>query len=106
MASFTEIHALGVIHGDVRPENILVSEEEGKVWVIDFEFAEILVDGDGDADSKVAEEIIALNDMLADVKRRRALGDGASLPPTSATVKEEERRRVAKRKEIIPQKHY
>lgn len=33
-----KIHALGVLHGDIRRENILV-DEYGKVWVIDFGFA-------------------------------------------------------------------
>jgi len=101
LASFKEIHALGVIHGDVRPENILVSEEVGKVWVIDFEFAEFLVDGDGDADSKAAKEMIAVKNVLEDLKRRQGSWDGVAVSPTSTTVKEEERHRVAKCREII-----
>ena len=84
MAAFEEIHALGVIHGDVRSENIIISQE-GKVWIIDFEFAEILGDGNGDASSKVAEEMIALKDMLKDIKRSRV-----ALLSTSESLKEED----------------
>jgi thiamine kinase-like enzyme len=32
------IHALGVIHGDIRLDNILIGKD-GKVWFIDFETA-------------------------------------------------------------------
>ena len=34
--AFHSIHALGVFHGDVRKENILVREDES-VMIIDFE---------------------------------------------------------------------
>jgi RIO-like serine/threonine protein kinase len=38
LSAFDEIHNLGILHGDVRPENILVGVDGG-VWVIDFEFS-------------------------------------------------------------------
>ena len=34
--ALTAIHKLGVIHGDIRPANILVGND-GTVWFIDFE---------------------------------------------------------------------
>ena len=36
---YDNIHQLGVVHNDVRRENVLISEPEGSVWVIDFEHA-------------------------------------------------------------------
>ena len=43
LRAFDEIHYLGVLHGDVRPENILVGRDGG-VWIIDFEFSQIFKD--------------------------------------------------------------
>jgi RIO-like serine/threonine protein kinase len=40
LQAFDEIHSLGVMHNDVRRENILVSQSEGSVWIIDFERSE------------------------------------------------------------------
>lgn len=40
--AFRQIHARGVLHGDVRPENILVRPDQSVV-VIDFEMSEVLV---------------------------------------------------------------
>lgn len=40
--AFHAIHSLGVYHGDVRAENILVAKDGKTTWVIDFEFAEIV----------------------------------------------------------------
>jgi len=36
--AFDEIHHHGVVHNDVRPDNILISPDE-TIWVIDFECA-------------------------------------------------------------------
>jgi RIO-like serine/threonine protein kinase len=43
MKSFEAIHGLNVLHGDIRPENILVGTD-GAVWIIDFEFSYIPID--------------------------------------------------------------
>jgi serine/threonine protein kinase len=39
LEAFDNIHQLGVVHNDVRPENILVAQPEGSVWIVDFEYA-------------------------------------------------------------------
>jgi tRNA A-37 threonylcarbamoyl transferase component Bud32 len=49
--AFKEIHSRGVLHGDVRAENILV-REDNSVVLIDFELSEI----DADKETLKAEE--------------------------------------------------
>jgi serine/threonine protein kinase len=39
LEAFDNIHQLGVVQNDVRPENILIAQPEGSVWIVDFEFA-------------------------------------------------------------------
>ena len=39
MDVFDNIHRLGVVHNDVRSENVLVAQPDGSVWVVDFEHA-------------------------------------------------------------------
>jgi len=41
LKAFKQIHARGVLHGDVRPENILVRPDQSVV-VIDFEMSELM----------------------------------------------------------------
>jgi serine/threonine protein kinase len=82
LAAFEAIHALNVIHGDVRPANILVAEEGNKVWIIDFEDGEILADGDDEIRSDISNEIEAVNEMLRDIKKSRG-GAGCLLLPES-----------------------
>ena len=69
LAAFEEIHNLNVVHGDVRPANILVAEDGNKVWIIDFEDGQILADGDAARESKVADEMEAVHGMLYDIKK-------------------------------------
>ena len=38
------IHSLQVIYGDVRAENILIGKDNKSVWIVDFEFSEILTE--------------------------------------------------------------
>jgi len=40
--AFEAIHGLNALHGDIRPENILVGD--GAVWIIDFEYSYIIMD--------------------------------------------------------------
>jgi RIO-like serine/threonine protein kinase len=36
--AYTAIHELGICHGDIRPNNIVVGENNS-VWILDFEYA-------------------------------------------------------------------
>jgi RIO-like serine/threonine protein kinase len=69
LAAFEEIHNLNVVHGDVRPINILVAGHGNKVWIIDFEDGQIIADGDGERESKVSEEMNAVREMLREIKK-------------------------------------
>jgi len=42
LKAFDSIHALGVVHGDIRADNILVSAKGNRSWIIDFEFGQIV----------------------------------------------------------------
>ena len=64
------IHALGVAHGDLRPENIiLVSDEHHaqgfRVFFIDFGYATLVEDiNSAEAQELFEEELNALSNML------------------------------------------
>jgi serine/threonine protein kinase len=70
--AFDAIHSLDVVHGDVRPENILVSDDGNAVWIVDFEFSEI-VDGDEGKESKFSCENRAVKELLSDCNTTRAM---------------------------------
>lgn len=63
MDAFDKIHELGVVHNDVRPDNILISQPDCSVWVIDFECA-----GVGDESSFKLEREVVTN-MMERLKR-------------------------------------
>ena len=65
--AYKAIHSLGIVHGDVRAENILVAEDGNKVWIIDFEFAEIM-DGASEAESMIYQEREAVMELLNEFK--------------------------------------
>lgn len=69
ITAFKEIHSLKVVHGDIRPANILVAEDGNKVWIIDFEDARILVDGDEERESEISNERGVVLEMLRDIKK-------------------------------------
>lgn len=54
--AFHLIHQLGVIHGDVRKENILVRADDS-VMIIDFDMANF---------DDLSEEVIAMEDKVVD----------------------------------------
>jgi serine/threonine protein kinase len=62
--AFDAIHALNVFHGDIRPENVLLTENSG-VWIVDFEFARIMDDKE---DPEFSTETRVVKDMLRNVK--------------------------------------
>ena len=41
LEAFDNVHQLGIVHNDVRPENVWIAQPEGSVWVEDFEHASI-----------------------------------------------------------------
>ena len=56
--AFKEIHARGVLHGDVRAENILV-KKDNSVVVIDFESSEMNADRNMlDAEEKQVKSLL------------------------------------------------
>jgi RIO-like serine/threonine protein kinase len=67
LEAFKSIHSFGIIHGDVRAENILVAERGDIVWIIDFEFAEIMSEGDDLWESKAAQELEDVKELLKEV---------------------------------------
>ena len=66
--AYDKIHALGVIHGDVRVENILVDRTRKAVWIVDFEFSEV-VTGNVDAQSRIDGENHGVKYLLSEIKR-------------------------------------
>lgn len=60
MQAFESIHALHVVHRDVRPANVLVADD-GKVWIVDFEFAEIT---DDHPSPELSTEMSEVKEML------------------------------------------
>jgi RIO-like serine/threonine protein kinase len=80
LAAFEEIHNLNVLHGDVRPANILVAEDGNKVWIIDFEDGEIIADGDEEREYKVSNEMEAIREMLRDIRKGQSPGGCLPLP--------------------------
>jgi len=72
LEAFDAIHALGVRHFDIRPENILVDKEGDGVWIIDFEFSVIIEDGDSEKQATLATERDLVKQILMEVKTKKA----------------------------------
>src|SRR5438045_5805253 len=68
LKAFEAIHSLDVVHGDVRADNILVAEGGNMVWIIDFEFAEIINEGNDAKEFKISEETQAVRELLKGFK--------------------------------------
>jgi tRNA A-37 threonylcarbamoyl transferase component Bud32 len=65
--AFSAIHARGVVHGDPRAANILVSNDpkKPKVWIIDFEFGQIV---DPQDTERLGCEMSNVKDILRTLK--------------------------------------
>jgi len=83
LAAFEMIHSLNVIHGDVRTANILVAENGHKVWIIDFDYGEIIED-QGDREFLISAEMEAVQEMLRDV--RKGAVSGGCFPPGESDI--------------------
>lgn len=58
-----------MIHGDVRAENILIGKDGKSVWIVDFEFSEILTgDTNTGSESKICRENRAVSYILSEIK--------------------------------------
>jgi serine/threonine protein kinase len=68
---FEAIHALGVVHGDIRADNILVGEGGNAVWIVDFEFSALVGEGHDVKPSKTAQEMAEVKRILKDIKNYR-----------------------------------
>jgi tRNA A-37 threonylcarbamoyl transferase component Bud32 len=67
--AFDAIHSHDVVHGDIRSANILVDEERKLVWIVDFEFATILMDGSEDKDVRILRENMEIQRVLREIKK-------------------------------------
>jgi serine/threonine protein kinase len=68
--AYDDIHSLHVIHVDVRAENILVGKDGKSVWIVDFEFSEILTgDTDEDIQLKISQENEAISYLLSTIRQ-------------------------------------
>jgi len=83
LAAFEMIHSLNVIHGDVRTANILVAENGNKMWIIDFDYGEIIEDR-GEREFLISAEMEAVWEMLRDVRKGVASGD--CFPPGESDI--------------------
>jgi serine/threonine protein kinase len=70
LMAFDAIHSHGVVHGDIRSANILVDQDGKSVWVIDFEFAEVLTDG-SDKEVRILQENEEIQRVLREIKSTR-----------------------------------
>lgn len=69
LKAYDAIHSLHVIHGDVRSENILIGKDGTSVWIVDFEFSEILTGADdADAQSRISEENGSVRLLLSGIE--------------------------------------
>ena len=86
LAAFTAIHALNVVHGDVRPSNILVSEEGNKVSIIDFEDGQIIAGEDEKKESEISNEMKAVREMLKEIKQDSGRAGCLPLPESDIST--------------------
>ena len=54
--AFKEIHELNVVHNHVHRRNILIGRKTEKVWIVDFERAEIL-ENDEKKEKRISSEL-------------------------------------------------
>ena len=67
-AAFAEIHRLGVIHGDIRKQNIMVKEDKSVV-VLDFESS---VHYENLSDEMIRDENEVIQRVLKEVRREKS----------------------------------
>ena len=70
LKAFDGIHALGVLHCDVRADNILVGEEGNHVWIVDFEFAQV-IGVEEDAKQRLSQELKEVKRVLTKIRNNQ-----------------------------------
>jgi RIO-like serine/threonine protein kinase len=70
LEAFDSIHALGVLHGDARRENILVGKDGKEVWIIDFEFS-LIVKEDAKREEMFTAERTHVRQLLVDTRTNK-----------------------------------
>lgn len=72
LKAFDAVHALGILHGDARLENILISNKGDleDVWLIDFEFS-LNVKKDARREDMCAAERRHVVQLLADARMNK-----------------------------------
>jgi RIO-like serine/threonine protein kinase len=70
LKAFDGIHSLGVLHCDVRADNILVGEEGNDVWIVDFEFAQVIGVGE-DAKQRLSQELNEVKRVLTEIRNNQ-----------------------------------
>jgi serine/threonine protein kinase len=70
LKAFDGIHALGVLHCDIRADNILVGEEGNHVWIVDFEFAHVIGVGE-DAKQRLSAELKEVKRLLTEIRNNQ-----------------------------------
>lgn len=73
--AFDDIHALGVLHRDIRLQKILIGKQNDQVWIIDFEFS-VNVEKSAKGDDRLAKEREQVVDLLTNVKINKPYGTG------------------------------
>jgi serine/threonine protein kinase len=61
--AFKSIHCLGVIHRDIREDDILVTED-GESVMFDFEFGGIMKKDNDALDSNIADEVLDYDKII------------------------------------------
>ena len=74
--AFDSIHSLGVIHGDIRADNILVAEGGDAAWIIDFESTEIVTERNNVNESQFFQESKAIKELLKGCRTERTTPGG------------------------------
>lgn len=72
--AYADLHARGVVHGDVHDANVII-DREGRAWIVDFGFARL----DG-SDERAARGGVA---SFYEAEFARAVADGTPSPPAS-----------------------
>ena len=99
LRSLSQLHARGVIHGDVELRNAVWRAKDGLVLWVDLEFAELKQDLEPNVfDKKAQEEMIGLDALLSEV----ATVEPRSISPTSSAGTDPEQPKKKRMCAMVP----